>query len=197
MITVGLTGGIGSGKTTIAKAFEALGIPIYIADDEAKKLMDTSKVLKRKLILLFGEAAYKDNKLNRPYLAKTVFNDKELLEKMNAIVHPKVAKHFTKWKNKQKAPYVIKEAAILFENGSYKNYDYIITVTAPEKTRIERVLKRDNTNIKKVKAIIANQWKDNKKIELSDYVIVNTNLETTNQEVLKTHSNLLKKINKS
>jgi len=197
MITVGLTGGIGSGKTTIAKAFKALGIPIYIADDEAKKLMDTSKVLKRKLILLFGEAAYKGNKLNRPFLAKTVFNDKELLEKMNAIVHPKVAKHFIKWKNKQKAPYVIKEAAILFENGSYKNYDYIITVTAPEKTRIERVLKRDNTNIKKVKAIIANQWKDDKKIELSDYVIVNTNLETTNQEVLKTHNNLLKKINKS
>jgi len=197
MITVGLTGGIGSGKTTIAKAFEALGIPIYIADDEAKKLMNTSKVIKRKLITLFGEDAYKEEKLNRPFLAQAIFNNKALLKKMNAIVHPKVAKHFTKWKNKQKAPYVIKEAAILFENGSYKNYDYIITVTAPEKTRIERVLKRDNTNIKKVKAIIANQWKDNKKIELSDYVIVNTNLETTNQEVLKTHSNLLKKINKS
>ena len=100
MITVGLTGGIGSGKTTVAKAFEALGIPIYIADDEAKKLMNTSKVIKRKLIALFGEVAYLDNKLNRPYLAKAIFNDKSLLEKMNAIVHPKVGKHFIKWKNK-------------------------------------------------------------------------------------------------
>lgn len=196
MITVGLTGGIGSGKTTIAKAFEALGIPIYIADDEAKKLMNTSKVLKRKLTALFGELAYIDDTLNRPFLAKSIFNDKALLNKMNAIVHPKVGKHFIKWKNKQQAPYVIKEAAILFESGSYKKYDYIITVTAPEKTRIARVQKRDSASIEKVKAIIKNQWKDDKKIELSDYVILNTNLETTKKEVLKTHKNLLKKINK-
>ncbi|WP_299386357.1 dephospho-CoA kinase [uncultured Lacinutrix sp.] len=193
MITVGLTGGIGSGKTTVAKAFEALGIPIYIADDEAKKLMNTSKVLKRKLIALIGEVAYKDNELNRPYLAKAIFNDKGLLEKMNAIVHPKVGKHFIKWKNKQNAPYVIKEAAILFENGSYKNYDYIITVTAPEKTRIDRVLKRDNASIEKVKAIIANQWQDDEKVRLSDFVIINTNLDNTKAEVLKTHNKLLKK----
>lgn len=196
MITVGLTGGIGSGKTTVAKAFEALGIPIYIADDEAKSLMNTSKVIKRKLIALFGEVAYKDNKLNRPYLAKAIFNDKALLEKMNAIVHPKVGKHFIKWKNKQTAPYVIKEAAILFENGSYKNYDYIITVTAPEKTRIERVLKRDNASVDKVKAIIANQWEDEEKVKLSDFVIVNTNLETTKKEVLNTHTKLLKEVRK-
>ena len=196
MITVGLTGGIGSGKTTVAKAFEALGIPIYIADDEAKRLMNTSKVIKRKLIALFGEVAYEDNKLNRPYLAKAIFNDKALLEKMNAIVHPKVGKHFIKWKNKQKAPYVIKEAAILFENGSYKNYDYIITVTAPEKTRIERVLKRDNASVDKVKAIIANQWEDEEKVKLSDFVIVNTNLETTKKEVLNTHTKLLKEVRK-
>ncbi|WP_034057874.1 dephospho-CoA kinase [Lacinutrix jangbogonensis] len=197
MITVGLTGGIGSGKTTVARAFEALGIPIYIADDEAKRLMNTSKVLKRKLIALFGEVAYKDNKLNRPYLAKAIFNDKGLLEKMNAIVHPKVGKHFIKWKNKQEATYVIKEAAILFENGSYKNYDYIITVTAPEKTRIARVIKRDNASLEKVKAIIANQWKDELKASLSDFVIVNTNLESTQQEVLKTHQKLLNNIIKS
>ena len=197
MITVGLTGGIGSGKTTIAKSFEALGIPIYIADDEAKKIMNTSKVLKRKLIALFGESAYLNNELNRPFLAKAIFNDKALLKKMNAIVHPKVGAHFIKWKNKQKAPYVIKEAAILFENGSYKNYNYIITVTAPEKIRIERVLKRDNASVEKVKAIIANQWKDELKIKLSDFVIVNTNLKTTKNEVLKTHKKLLKQITKS
>lgn len=197
MITVGLTGGIGSGKTTIAKSFEALGIPIYIADDEAKKLMNTSKVLKRKLTALFGESAYLNNELNRSFLAKAIFNDKALLKKMNAIVHPKVGAHFIKWKNKQKAPYVIKEAAILFENGSYKNYNYIITVTAPEKIRIERVLKRDNASVEKVKAIIANQWKDELKIKLSDFVIVNTNLKTTKNEVLKTHKKLLKQITKS
>jgi dephospho-CoA kinase len=192
MITVGLTGGIGSGKTTVAKAFEALGIPIYIADDEAKLLMNTSKVIKRKLIALFGDLAYLDNALNRPYLAKAIFNNKMLLEQMNAIVHPKVGKHFEKWKNKQNAPYVIKEAAILFENGSYKNYNYIITVTAPEKERIARVLKRDNASVEKVKAIIANQWEDELKVRLSDFVIVNTNLKNTHEAVLKTHKKLLK-----
>jgi len=197
MITVGLTGGIGSGKTTVAKAFASLGIPVYIADDEAKKLMNTSKVIKRKLIALFGPLAYTDHVLNRPYLAQKIFNNKELLEQMNAIVHPKVGKHFVKWKHKQKAPYIIKETAILFENGSYKNYDYIITIIAPEKTRIERVLKRDNTNVEKVKAIIKNQWKDEKKINLSDFVIVNTNLQSTHNEVLKTHKKLLQTISNS
>ncbi|APY00637.1 dephospho-CoA kinase [Lacinutrix venerupis] len=192
MITVGLTGGIGSGKTTVAKAFEALDIPIYIADDEAKKLMNNSKVIRRKLIKLFGEEAYLNGTLNKPYLAKAIFNNKELLKTMNAIVHPKVGKHFVKWKNKQTAPYVIKEAAILFENGSYKNYDYIITVTAPEETRIKRVLKRDNSNIKKVKAIIANQWPDIEKIKLSDFVIENIDIKKTKEEVLKTHQQLLK-----
>ncbi|MEJ6791411.1 MAG: dephospho-CoA kinase [Lacinutrix sp.] len=192
MKNVGLTGGIGSGKTTVARAFEALGIPIYITDDEAKRLMNTSKVIKRKLIALFGELAYLDNKLNRLYLAKAIFNDKLLLEQMNTIVHPKVGKHFEKWRKKQKAPYVLKEAAILFENGSYKNFDYIITVTAPEKDRISRVIIRDNANEEKVKAIIANQWKDELKASLSDFVIVNTNLDSTKQEVLKTHNKLLK-----
>jgi len=193
MITVGLTGGIGSGKTTVAKAFEALGVSIYIADDEAKKLMNTSKVIKRKLIALFGELAYKDNALNKPYLSKAIFNDKSLLEQMNAIVHPKVRKHFEKWLKKQKSDYVIKEAAILFENGSYKNFDFIITVTAPEKVRIARVMERDNANEKKEKSNIASQWKDAEKVLLSDYVIVNINIETTRQEVLKMHKILLKK----
>ena len=102
MKIVGLTGGIGSGKTTVAKEFKKLGIPIYIADDQAKKLMNRSKVIKRKLIALFGEEAYKNEELNRPYLAKIIFKDETLLQKMNAIVHPKVAKHFQKWlKNKK------------------------------------------------------------------------------------------------
>lgn len=192
MITVGLTGGIGSGKTTVAKMFEALGVPVYIADDEAKKLMNTSKVIKRKLIQLFGETAYLNNELNRPFLAEAIFNNRNLLQQMNAIVHPKVKAHFIKWKAKQKAPYVISEVAIVFENDTYKNYDYIITVTAPEEVRISRVIARDHSTKEKVQAIINNQWKDAEKVRLSDYVISNTNLDSTKKQVLQIHNLLLK-----
>src|SRR5690606_20719035 len=145
MIIVGLTGGIGSGKTTVAKEFQSLGIPIYIADDEAKKLMNTSKVLKRQLIDLFGEEAYVDNSLNRPFIADIIFKNEAYLQKMNAIVHPKVGIHFKNWASKQHTAYVIKEAAVLFENNGYKQCDYVITVTAPKDLRIERLLKRAPT----------------------------------------------------
>ncbi len=191
MITVGLTGGIGSGKTTVAKAFEALGIPIYIADEQAKALMVKSKVIKRKLIALFGEEAYINNQLNKPFLSKAIFNNKSLLEQMNAIVHPRVGRHFEKWVAKQSAPYVIKEAAILFENGSYKHYDYIITVTASKSVRIERVMQRDNTTKEKVLSIMKNQWEDVEKIKHSHFVIENNNLETTKKQVLSIHKALI------
>lgn len=191
MITVGLTGGIGSGKTTVAKAFEAIGIPIYIADEEAKALMVRSKVIKRKLIALFGEEAYIDNQLNKPFLSKAIFSDKSLLEQMNAIVHPRVGRHFEKWVAKQNAPYVIKEAAILFENGSYKHYDYIITVTALKSVRIDRVIQRDNTTKEKVLSIIKNQWEDAEKIKHSHFVIENNDLETTKKQVLEIHKKLV------
>jgi len=193
MIVIGLTGGIGSGKTTVAKMFYELGVPVYIADIEAKKLMNRSKVVKRKLIQLFGDTAYVNNKLNKAYIAKLIFGNKDLLQEMNAIVHPKVAKHFKKWIQKQESKYVIKEAAILFENGNYKECDYIITVTAPEQIRIKRVLERDQTSVKKIKAIINNQWNDKKKIELSDYVINNVNIEQTQQKVKEIHQEILKK----
>lgn len=191
MITVGLTGGIGSGKTTVAKAFHELGIPIYIADDEAKKLMQTSPVVKHKLIELFGKEAYLEGSLNKPYIANIIFHDKNYLDKMNAVVHPEVAKHFKKWLSKQQAPYVIKEAAILFENGGYKQCDVLITVTAPKKCKIERLLKRDNTSVEKIEAIMKNQWSDAQKIKLSDYVIDNTELEKTKRQVLKIHQQIL------
>ncbi|TBN04369.1 dephospho-CoA kinase [Hyunsoonleella flava] len=194
MITVGLTGGIGSGKTTVAKAFEALGVPVYIADVEAKRLMNRSKVIKRKLIALLGESAYVDGKLNRPYVANIIFNDKSYLEKMNAIVHPKVARHFEKWAAKQQGPYVIKEVAILFENGGNAQCDLVITVTAPKALRIERLLKRDNTTKEKIKVIMKNQWSDRKKIKHSDFVIVNKNLDGTRLQVQKIHQKILQKI---
>lgn len=193
---VGLTGGIGSGKTTIANFFKELGVPIYIADTEAKALMNRSKVIKRKLIALFGDNAYQNGKLNRDFLSKQIFNNKDLLQKMNAIVHPKVASHFKRWVKKQEAPYVISEAAILFENGSYKKYDYIITVTAPEEVRLKRVMSRDNSSKEKVKSVMNNQWKDEEKIKLSDYVIQNINLEEAKAQVLQIHQNLLQKLQK-
>ena len=189
---IGLTGGIGSGKTTVANFFKDLGVPIYIADTEAKALMNRSKVIKRKLLKLFGDQAYIDNKLNRPFIASQIFSNKTLLKQMNAIVHPKVAKHFANWVEKQKSAYVISEAAIIFENGSYKKYDYIITVVAPEQVRLNRVLKRDESSKDKVQAIMKNQWTDKQKTELSNFVITNTDLEDTKLQVGKIHKQLLK-----
>lgn len=193
---VGLTGGIGSGKTTIANFFKELGIPVYMADKEAKALMNRSKVIKRKLIALFGEKAYKNGKLNREYLSQQIFNDKDLLQKMNAIVHPKVASHFKRWVKKQDASYVISEAAILFENGSYNKYDYIITVTAPEQVRLKRVMSRDNSSEKKVKSVMDNQWIDAEKIKLSDFVIQNIHLEESKNQVQQIHKKLLQLLHK-
>jgi len=192
MIIVGITGGIGSGKTTIAKYLNALGVPLYMADDEAKALMNRSKVIRRKLTAIFGDNAYIDNKLNRTFLAEKIFEDKSLLAKMNAIVHPKVASHFKLWLKKQKAPYVLKEAAIIFENGLQDNYDYIITVVADKDLRIERLLKRDNSNKEKIVAIINNQWPDSKKVEQSDFVITNNNLNCALLEAEKIHQKILK-----
>lgn len=194
MKIVGLTGGIGSGKTTVANMFRALGISIYIADEEAKKLMASSKIIKRKLISLFGEKVYVNDALNKPYIADTIFKNRLLLEKMNAIIHPRVASHFKKWLLKQKSPYVIKEAAILFENESYKQCDLIITVTAPKELKIKRLLSRDNMTLERIEAIMNNQWNDEKKIKLSDYVIVNTELENTRQQVENIHQQIIDKL---
>jgi dephospho-CoA kinase len=192
MKIVGLTGGIGSGKTTVAKLFSELGVPIYIADVEAKKLMNRSKVIRRKLIALFGEKAYTNEGLNRPYIASKIFNNKELLEQMNAIVHPKVGAHFKRWLKKQNGAYVIKEAAIIFEEGMQSQYDCIVLVTADLEERINRVLQRDNTSREKVLAIVDNQLSDEEKIKKSDFVIVNNSIKDTKVQVLKIHKSLIK-----
>lgn len=196
MIIVGLTGGIGSGKTTILKYFEAFGIPVYIADTEAKALMNRSKVIKRKLIDLFGKSAYEDGKLNRPYLASKIFNDQMLLSKMNSIVHPKVASHFKRWLKKQEAPYIIKEVAIIFENNLESNYNYIITVVADEDLRIERVMKRDDASKDKILSIISNQLPDAEKIKKSDFVITNNDLSSAMTQAKEIHQQILQLINK-
>lgn len=194
MIIVGLTGGIGSGKTTVAKAFEGLGIPVYIADDEAKKLMMKSKIVKRKLIQLFGDKAYINGTLNKTLIADKIFNNSEYLKKMNAIIHPRVAKHFNKWALKQTSPYIIKEVAILFENNGDQLCDYIITVTAPKELRIKRLLNRDKTTKEKIEVIIKNQWSDKEKIKRSHFVINNINFDDIKEQVLNIHQEIIKNI---
>ena len=194
MIVVGLTGGIGSGKTTIGQYFESLGIAVYIADKEAKALMNRSTVVKRKLVDLFGDNAYENGKLNRPFLASKIFANQKLLSKMNAIIHPKVASHFQQWLKKQNSPYVIKEAAIIFENQLQDQYQYIITVVADKDLRIKRIIERDDTSADKIKSIIKNQLSDEEKIEKSDFVIYNNDLNTAKNQALKIHNQILQEI---
>ena len=188
---VGLTGGIGSGKTTAAGFFKKLGIPIYIADDRAKFLMNNSEDIKREIQNLLGADAYTSEGLNRPYVAKKVFSDKNLLAKLNNIVHPEVDKDFKEWYEAQASPYVIKEAAILFENGGYKKCDYIVVVTAPLEDRVERVIKRDKVSSAEVLKRINNQWPDVRKISLSDAVINNTALSQLEPQVKRIHNHLI------
>lgn len=194
MKIVGLTGGIGSGKTTVAKMFQELGVPLYIADDRAKVLMNTSKAIRKKLIHLFGEEAYIDHQLNRPFLASKIFQNADLLKQMNAIVHPEVGLDFEQWKEKQTSAYVLKEAAIIFEHNLDSQYDFIITVVADLDQRIERVINRDNTTETKVLAIVNNQLSDDEKAKRSDFVITNHDLEETKRQVLAIHQQLLKTI---
>lgn len=194
MITVGLTGGIGSGKTTVAKLFQELGVPLYIADDRAKILMNTSLVIKTKLKALFGDKAYLDDQLNRPFLASKIFENSDLLKQMNAIVHPEVGADFEVWKEQQSTPYVLKEAAIIFENNMASQYDYIITVVADLEQRIARVMKRDETTKDKIMAIVSNQLTDSEKAKQSDFVITNHDLTETKDQVVKIHQQLSKMI---
>lgn len=190
MKQIGITGGIGSGKTTVAKFFKEFGIPIYIADDEAKKLMHCSPI-KEELLLLFGNQTYDaDGNLNRKYIASQVFNDKHLLEQLNAIVHPRVAQDYKKWVENQHAPYLLYEAAILFETGKHKEFDYNILVTAPKKERISRLKKRDNATEEEIKSRMENQWSDEKKEKLADWTIENMDLEKTKHQVAQLHTTI-------
>lgn len=182
---IGLTGGIGSGKTTIANYFGAMGVPVYIADDEAKKVMQSASIIKQ-IKTAFGDSLFENEILNRAKLAEIVFNDADKLAQLNAIVHPAVKQDFELWLNENKKyGYVVYEAAILFESGRYKECDVIITVTAPEEVRIERVVKRDNTTREQVLSRMKMQWNDEKRISLSNFVINNSNLKIAKEEVVK------------
>ena len=180
---IGLTGGIGSGKTTVANYFKSFGIPIYIADDEARKIMKSADIIEA-IKNSFGDAIFENEILNRDKLAKIVFNNPKKLEKLNNIVHPAVKNHFEQWlMQNQSAPYVIYEAAILFESGRYKDCDLIVTVVAPMESRIERVIKRDNSTRELVLKRINAQWTDEERILKSDFIIENISIETTKLEV--------------
>jgi dephospho-CoA kinase len=194
---IGLTGGIGSGKTTVAKFFsEFNNVAVYIADLEAKKLMNSSVIIKEKLINQFGEASFVNQKLNRKYISDIVFNDKEKLSVLNAIVHPEVKKYFQSFvkENADKA-YVIYENAILFESKNNLFCDFIITVYAGIDTKIERVILRDTSTKEDVKSRMRNQWDDSKKIMQSNYIIYNENLDETKNQVSKIHNILTEKTN--
>lgn len=192
MKIIGLTGGIGSGKTTVSMMFKELGIPIYIADIEAKKLTNSSKIIKNEIIAVLGEKAYTDGNINNKYVAELIFNDIDLLNKINNIIHPRVAEHFKKWSNNQNAPYIIKEAAILYENDGYKKCDFTILITAPFEVRIERVLKRDSITKGEILDRIKNQWTDAKKEKFADFLIENIHLDATLKKVKAIHLYLLK-----
>ena len=182
---IGLTGGIGSGKTTVANEFSSLGIPVYITDLEAKKLMQSDSVLNQ-IKEEFGSTVFDKDVLLRDKLSEIVFNDDKRLAKLNSIVHPAVKQHFREWLlEHQNNPFVIYESAILFESGSYKECDYIINVVAPLEIRIQRVIERDKTTREKVLERVKNQWNDEEKSSKSDFIVKNTSMEAIKLEIVK------------
>ena len=188
---IGLTGGIGSGKSTIAKWFETENIPVYIADNEAKKLMLSQSTID-KVVVVFGKEILQNETINTKELSKIVFNDPEKLKQLNQIIHPLVKNHFVNWVDSHsKYPFIIKEVAILFESGSYKYCDKIITIVTNQSTRISRVMQRDNCTEQEVLDRIKNQWTDEQRIEKSDFIIENNTSQIAKEQFLA----VLKKLN--
>jgi dephospho-CoA kinase len=191
MKKIGLTGGIGSGKTIVARIFATLGIPVYYADDAAKRLMNTDPALRNALIENFGPAVFKDGLLDRKYLAFIVFNNKEKLELLNAITHPVTIRDADDWMRKQQTPYVIKEAALLFESGAAEHLDEIIGVYAPQHIRIKRVMDRDGVSAEEVKKRISRQINEEMKMKLCDHVITNNEQQLVIPQVLELHKKFI------
>ncbi|MCE2496000.1 MAG: dephospho-CoA kinase [Flavobacteriales bacterium] len=193
MIKVGLTGGIGSGKTMVAGVFEHLGIPIYHADDRAKRLYVTDEKLKSEVIDLLGPKAYVDGRLNRPWIAERVFNDQELLERLNQLVHPAVGRDFYAWIEEQNAPYIVKEVAIMFESGAHLALDEVVLVSAPEEVRIERVMKRDGLSPAEIRQRMARQWTEEQRRRNSQHEIINDGHHLVLPQILKLHEDLIRR----
>jgi len=190
MLRIGITGGIGSGKTTVCSIFQELNIPVYSADQRAKELMVESAKLREKISSLFGSEAYSDNVLNRIHIAEQAFQNPDLLQQLNDAVHPAVVQDFDDWARHQEEEgqtYVLKEAALMYESGSYKDLDAVITVSAPESLRIERSMKRDGVSRDKIVERLNKQWTEDQRLEKADYVIVNDGQEALIPQVLNLH----------
>lgn len=198
MTTVGLTGGIGSGKTTIANLFATeFTIPIYIADTKAKELIAQDTHLQQEIKALLGEDAFVEGKYNTAFVASIVFSTPEKLQALNQLIHPYVQQDFERWREEQHSPYVIKESAILFESGSYKDCDYIITVTAPLEERIRRVMLRDKIDRKTVEKRIKNQWNDENRIKLSTFVVDNRDFGRNLDKIQTIHCKIMEMIDEN
>ena len=188
---IGLTGGIGSGKSTAARMFESLNVPIYNADKEAKNLMNKDASLKSGIKQLFGEKAYLNNKLNREFIAGIVFKNKDMLQTLNSLVHPEVRKHFLAWVASQSSSYVIQENPLIFEKNDQHLFDKVILVTADKQKRIDRVMHRDNVTEVQVLERMSNQLNDELKTKLADFVIYNDTIENMKTQVLEIHHLLI------
>jgi dephospho-CoA kinase len=191
---IGVTGGIGSGKTSVCKVFNVLGIPVFSADQEAKSIMDTDPVIISAIISTTGEDLYSNGALDRARLGSLIFRDETLLKKINSVIHPAVFDRFHKWTAEQSAPYVIMEAAILFESGASRLVDRIVTVLAPEEERIERVIRRSKLTREEVLDRIRQQMDDDSREKMSDYIVRNSENDMIIPAVLKIHEDILKHI---
>lgn len=184
MLKIGLTGGIGSGKSTVARVFELLGIPVYYADDRARLLMNEDPELKASILAEFGSEAYNAGGLDRRYLASVVFNNREKLEQLNALTHPVTIRDAERWMQQQHTPYIIKEAALLFESGATASLDKVIGVYAPQHLRVQRVMRRDGLPVEEIMKRISRQLDEEMKMKLCDYVISNNDQELVLPQVL-------------
>ena len=191
LIKVGITGGIGSGKSIVSKVFEVLGVPVYYADDAAKRLMNEHEPMKQKLVEAFGDSTYSDGQLNRAYLSSMVFKDPVKLALLNSIVHPATLRDAEEWMRRQNHPYAIKEAALIFESGAQENLDLVIGVYAPAHLRIHRVMKRDGITREEVKARMDKQIDEDIKMRLCDYVITNDEQQLVIPQVIGLHEKIL------
>ena len=193
MLRIGLTGGIGSGKSTVAKIFEVLGIPVYYADRETRRLMNDDNTLINEIKNHFGPESYTSEGLNRAFISAIVFNDPVKLALLNSLTHPVTIQHASDWMQKQSTPYVVKEAALIFESGSNKGLDYVIGVNAPKELRIKRVMERDKITREEVVKRMERQMNEDEKMKLCDFIITNDEQQLMIPQVISLHEKFLQK----